>query len=286
MGFWPSKMIIITGAGSYPRLVVEGARAAGVAKVDVLAVRGSTERATRAAADHVHSINLGGIAAGLRWVAAQGYDGCVFAGQINPLSLFRARFDAETKGWLDSLPVKTAHTVYGKLALEFEKAGVRVFPASSFMDGHLPGEGVLTEREPDAREWCDISHGIAVVRDMGRHDVGQTVLVKDGMTLAVEAFEGTNATIRRGGRLGGKGSVLVKGAREGHDMRFDIPVVGLKTLKVMRRAGVTALAFQAGRLLLLDREKVLAFADRYGIAIVGVKTDLPPAPLRPEAPKS
>ena len=274
-------MIVITGAGAYPRLVVEGAHAAGVAQVDVVAVRGSTDRATIRAADHVHTINLGGIAAGLRWVSAQGYDGAMFAGQINPLSLFTARFDEETKGWLASLPFKTAHTVYGKLAFEFEKAGVPVFPASSFMDGHLPGEGVLTARAPTDREMRDIEHGANVMRDMGRHDVGQTVLVKDGMVLAVEAFEGTNAAIKRGGRLGGKGAVLVKGAREGHDMRFDSPVVGLTTLKVMRSAGVTALAFQAGRLLLFDREKVLAFADRHGIAIVGIATDLPPAPLRP-----
>jgi DUF1009 family protein len=284
MSVWPSKMIVITGAGSYPRLVVEGAHAAGVPQVDVLAVRGSTERATIRAADNVHTINLGGIAAGLRWVAAQGYDGAVFAGQINPLSLFTARFDEETKGWLASLPFKTAHTVYGKLAFEFEKAGVPVFPASSFMDGHLPGEGVLSARAPTDRELRDIAHGADVMRDVGRHDVGQTVLVKDGMVLAVEAFEGTNAAIKRGGRLGGKGAVLVKGAREGHDMRFDIPVVGLKTLKVMRDAGVTALAFQAGRLILLDREKVLAFANRYGISIVGFATDLPPAPLRPSRP--
>ena len=284
MSVWPSKMIVITGAGSYPRLVVEGAHAAGVPQVDVLAVRGSTERATIRAADTVHTIHLGGIAAGLRWVAAQGYDGAVFAGQINPLSLFTARFDEETKGWLASLPFKTAHTVYGKLAFEFEKAGVPVFPASSFMDGHLPGEGVLSARAPTDRELRDIAHGADVMRDVGRHDVGQTVLVKDGMVLAVEAFEGTNAAIKRGGRLGGKGAVLVKGAREGHDMRFDIPVVGLKTLKVMRGAGVTALAFQAGRLILLDREKVLAFANRYGISIVGFATDLPPAPLRPSRP--
>ncbi len=281
MSFWPSKMIVISGSGAYPRLVIEGARAAGVAQVDVVAVRGSTERATIRAADNVHTINLGGIAAGLRWVAAQGYDGAVFAGQINPLSLFTACFDEETKAWLASLPFKTAHTVYGKLAFEFEKAGVPVFPASSFMDGHLPGEGLLTVRAPSDREMKDIRHGADVMRDVGRHDVGQTVLVKDGMVLAVEAFEGTNAAIKRGGKLGGKGAVLVKGAREGHDMRFDIPVVGLKTLKVMRSAGVTALAFQAGRLLLLDREKVLAFADRHGIAIVGIATDLPPAPLRP-----
>lgn len=274
-------MIVITGAGAYPRLVVEGARAAGVKTCDVLAVRGSTERATIRAADHVHMIGIGEIAAGLRWVAAQRYDGCVFAGQINPLSLFRSRFDAETKAWLASLPFKTAHTVYGKLAFEFEKAGVKVFPASSYMERHLPGEGVLTARAPDEREDADIRHGAEVMRDMGRHDVGQTVLVKDGMVLAVEAFEGTNAAIKRGGRLGGKGAVLVKGAREGHDMRFDIPVVGLKTLKVMKKAGVSALAFHAQRLMLLDREEVVAFANRHGISIVGFATDLPPAPTRP-----
>ena len=151
-------MIVITGAGAYPRFVVEGAHAAGVPVCDVLAVRGSTERATIKAADHVHTIGIGEIAAGLRWVAAQGYDGCVFAGQINPLSLFRSRFDEETKAWLRSLPCKTAHTVYGKLAYEFEKAGVKVFPASSYMERHLPGEGPLTTRVPDARELNDIRH--------------------------------------------------------------------------------------------------------------------------------
>ena len=149
MSTLPQKMIVISGWGAYPRLIVEGAHAAGVRQVDVLAVRGSTDRATVKAADNVHVINIGGIAAGLRWVAAQGYDGACFAGQINPLSLFTARFDAETKGWLDSLSVKNAHTVYGKLAYEFEAAGVKVFPASSFMDGHLPGVGA-----PTAPPWC------------------------------------------------------------------------------------------------------------------------------------
>ena len=96
-----------------------------------------------------------------------------------------------------------------------------------------------------------------------------------------EAFEGTNAAIRRGGKLGGKGSLVFKAAREGHDMRFDIPVVGLKTLKVMRRAGISALVFQAGRLVLLDRAEVVAFANRHHIALVGVESGLPPAPLRP-----
>ena len=276
------KLIVISGSGIYPELVVRGAKASGVPRVDVLAVRGSTSRATKKAADSVHEIGIGEIAAGIRWVSAQRYDGAILAGQINPLSLFRSRFDDEVKEWLRSLPCKNAHTVFGKLIEEFAKVGVKILPATSYMDDCLPGEGALTVRTPDEREQKDIAHGAAVVRDMGRHDVGQTVLVKEGMVLAVEAFEGTNAAILRGGRLGGKGAVIFKGAREGHDMRFDVPVIGMKTLKTMKRVGVTALAFQAGRQIVLDKEAVVAYANRHGIALIGMKTDLPLAPTRPD----
>ena len=130
------------------------------------------------------------------------------------------------------------------------------------MEDHLPGVGPLTRRGFTAEEQSDIDHAVAVARDMGVHDVGQTVMVKRGMVLAVEAFEGTNRAIRRGGRLGGKGSVIFKAAREGHDMRFDIPVIGLNTVKMMKRAGATALGFQAGRQIVLDRDEVVRFADR------------------------
>lgn len=277
------RLIVIAGGGVYPEFAVRGAKASGVGRVDVLAVRGSTCRATKRAADGVHEIGIGEIAAGIRWVASQGYDGAMLAGQINPLSLFRSRFDDEVKAWLRELPCKNAHTVFGKLVEEFSKAGVNVIPATCYMEKWLPGEGVLTARAPDGREWSDIAHAAAVVRDVGRHDVGQTVLVKEGMVLAVEAFEGTNAAILRGGKLGGKGAVIFKGAREGHDMRFDVPVIGLKTLKTMKRAGVTALAFQAGRQIVLEKEAVVAYADRHGIALAGMKTDLPPAPFRPVA---
>ncbi len=277
----PRKIIVVAGAGSYPRLVVEGAKKAGVPRVDVLAVRGSAERATARAGDFTHVEGIGHALKGVEWVAAQGYDGVILAGQINPLSLFRTTFDAATRALLASLTTKCAHSVYGALVNEFEKRAVRVLPASCYMDGNLPGVGALTARAFDECELADIDRGMTVMRDMGRHDVGQTVLVKSGMVLAVEAFEGTNAAIKRGGKLGGRGAVLVKGAREGHDMRFDIPVVGLKTLKTMKRAGVRALAFQAGRLILLDREAVVEYADRHGIAIAGIATDLPAAPLRP-----
>ncbi len=275
------KIIVISGSGDYPRLIVEGARSAGVERVDVLAVRGSTKRATCKAADNVHTIGIGEIASGLDWVSKQGYDGAILAGQINPLSLFRSRFDEQTKKWLAELSSKNAHSVYGKLVEKFEAVGVKILPASSYMDNHIPGVGVLTSRGLNEKERADVSHAMAVAHDVGVHDVGQTVLVKDGMVLAVEAFEGTNAAIKRGGKLGGRGAVVFKAAREEHDMRFDIPVVGLKTLKIMKSVGVTALAFQANRLILLEKEEVVAFANKHGIAIEGMPTNLPPAPLRP-----
>lgn len=276
-----NSLIVIAGSGSYPRLVVEGAIKAGVERVDVLAVKGSTERATWKAATGVHWISLGGIAEGIRWMGEQGYEGAILAGQINPLSLFRGKFDDEVKKWLAELSVKNAHSIFGKLIERIEAVNVPVLPASLYMDDCVPGEGLLTKRALSDGEKSDVRHAIAVARDVGRHDIGQTVMVRSGMVLAVEAFEGTNAAIKRGGKLAGKGSIVFKAAREGHDMRFDIPVVGLKTLKRMKKAGATALAFQARRLVLLDRDEVIAFADRHGIAIEGVESGLPPAPLRP-----
>lgn len=275
-----SKLLVIAGAGTYPELVVKGAKGAGVAHVDVLAVRGSTSRATARAADSVRWTSLGGITESIRWAGSQGYEGAILAGQINPLSLFRGGFDAEIRAELAAMPVKNAHSIFKRLVELFAAAGVKILPASLFMDGNLPGVGTLTERSFTDAERSDIEHASRVTRDMGVHDVGQTVMVKSGMVLAVEAFEGTNAAIRRGGKLGGRGAVVFKAAREGHDMRFDIPVIGLKTLKEMKRAGATALGFQAGRLVLLDREAVLAYANRHSIAVVGLDSGLPPAPLR------
>ena len=274
------RLLVAAGAGSYPRLVVEGAKRAGVETVDALSIKGSCTRATRKAADHVVAFAAGEFDKATVWAGQIGYDGVIFAGQVSPMSLFRGKFDETVKGWLKAMPVKNAHTIFGKLVDECERHGTKVLPASSYMDDNLPGVGKLTERDLTPEEANDVRRGIQVAADVGRHDVGQTVLVKSGMVLAVEAFEGTNAAIKRAGKLS-KGSVLFKAAREGHDWRFDIPVVGLKTLKMMKKAGVTALAFQAGRLILLDREEVIAFANKHGIAIVGIDSGLPPAPTRP-----
>ncbi len=277
-----NKLAIIAGSGDYPRLLAEGAHKAGVETVDVVAIRGSTARATAKAADHVRWFTLRESVKSLRKLAADGYDGVIMAGQISPMSIFRGGFDKEIQKWLDELKVKNAHTIFGKLIEKFKELGLNVLPASLYMDDSMPGVGALTKRGLSPSEASDVAHAMKVAHDVGLHDVGQTVMVKEGMVLAVEAFEGTNAAIKRGGRLSGKGGAIVfKAAREGHDFRFDIPVVGLKTMKMIRKAGATALAFQAGRQIVLEKEKVIAFADKHGIAIVGMESGLKPAPLRP-----
>ncbi|HQL51640.1 MAG TPA: UDP-2,3-diacylglucosamine diphosphatase LpxI, partial [Kiritimatiellia bacterium] len=274
-------LLIVAGDGTYPACLADGARKAGVPRITMLALRGSTDRATAARADTCTWFGVGEIQRIFEWAARMGFSHGVMAGGIAPLALFRTRFDSLARAWLRDLPVKNAHTIFGRIAAEMEHIGIRVLPASCYMDDHIPGAGLLTRRAPDEREARDIAFGHQVARDICGLDIGQTLLVKDGMVLAVEAFEGTNQAIRRGGKLGGRGAVVVKVAKEGHDMRFDIPVIGVKTVAVLRRAGVSALAFQAGRLVLLDRPAVIAAADRMNLAMVGLDAGLPPAPLRP-----
>lgn len=275
------SLLIIAGSGTYPACVAAGARQAGVRHISLIAFRGMTDQATAALADEVAWFGIGEVRAIFVWAAKQGLTRSLMAGQIAPLALFRTRFDDLARTWLKELPVKNAHTLFGKIIVEMERIGIRALPASCYMDDFIPGAGVLTRRAPDERESRDIAFGHQVARDICGMDIGQTLLVKDGMILAVEAFEGTNQAIRRGGKLGGKGAVVVKVAKEGHDMRFDIPVIGEKTLSILRKAGVSALAYQAGRLVMLEQPKVIAAANRMNIAIIGLDSGLPAAPLRP-----
>ncbi len=275
------KLLVLAGSGTYPACVVQGARAAGVRHVSVLAFRGTTSRATAKLGDETVWFGVGEVRAIFAWIAQHQFDAGIMAGQIHPLALFTTRFDDLARLWLSGMRAKNAHTIFGKVAVEMEQVGLRVLPASCYMDAYIPGVGVLTRRAPDEREARDIAFGHRVACDICELDIGQTLVVKDGAILAVEAFEGTNQAIRRGAKLGGKGAVVVKVAKDGHDMRFDIPVIGEATITTLKKAGIGALAFQAGRLVMLERERVVAAADKLNLAIVGLDSGLPAAPLRP-----
>ncbi|MBQ9694060.1 MAG: UDP-2,3-diacylglucosamine diphosphatase LpxI [Kiritimatiellae bacterium] len=277
----PEELLIFAGRGEYPIYALEGARAAGVKRIVVAGVRGMASKKLLKMADQSVVFGVGELQSALDWLSASGIQQMMLVGQITPMALFRTRFDAFTRQLLASLPIKNAHTIFGKIIEEIEKRHVTVIPSSCFMGDHIPGAGLLTNRPLTALEQDDIDFGHRAAMGVCDLDIGQTILVKEGMVLAVEAFEGTNATLRRGAKLGGQGSVMIKVAKRDHDMRFDIPVFGEHTVKLCKKCGIRAVAFQAGRLVMIDRARVIDLANRYGIALIGLDSGLPMAPLEP-----
>jgi DUF1009 family protein len=278
----PEKLLIVAGHGAYPALIATGARQAGVRHIVIAAIRGMASRRLTRLADETVWFGLGELQRFLDWASCSGIRDVVLVGQIAPMALFRTRFDPLARELLRDLRAKHAHSIFGRASELLTERGLRPIPASCFMEAHLPSPGILSHRAPDARETSDIEIGHRIARQVSELDIGQTIVIKDGMVLAVEALEGTNCTIHRGGQLGGRGAVVVKVAKDGHDMRFDIPVIGAGTIPLLRRAHISALAFQAGRTILLDRQIVLDAAKRLGIAIVSLESNLPHAPTRPD----
>lgn len=268
----PESLIIIAGRHAYPAMLAKAARNAGVGRIVVLGFKGETRREMAALADEIHWMHLGSMRPFLDRLESTGIKQCVMVGQIAPHNLFQLRMDKLALELYRALDVRNAHTIYGTVADEIEKLGIEVLPGNAFMEGYTPEPGQLSRRAPTEREQADIELGLRLVKGTSEFEIGQTVAVKEGAIIAVEAFEGTNRTIRRAGRVGGAGTVIVKVPKEGHDMRFDIPVVGIKTFKTMKKAKVSCLAVEAWKTILLEKEKLVALADQYGMAFVAVET--------------
>lgn len=262
----PEVLGVIAGRGSYPWQLARSAHAQGVKRVVAFAFKGETERVIAKHADDVVWLHLGSLQALLDAVRAQGVSKIVMAGQITPTRLFNLRLDAKALAVLRTLKVRNAHTIFGAIGDELRAVGAELLPAYCFMETEMPAAGTLGRRAPDERERADIQLGAKVAKITSGLEIGQTVVVKEGTVLAVEGFEGTDETILRAGRLGGPGAVVVKVAKLGHDMRFDIPIVGLRTFKMLKKAKISCLAVEAKRTILLEREKLAAEADRLGIA--------------------
>lgn len=276
----PEDLLILAGAGALPRLVAEGARRAGVRRIGILGFKGATPGSTLSLGDWSRRIPLKSLAVFRDAIRDAGFGSAILVGQIGPLSYFRAAFDPEVRAALAEMPAHNAHTIFGRLIEEIEKAGPRVVPSSLFLASQIPAApGVLSARAPTAAEEAAWRFGRKIADAVCDLDVGQTVVAKDGVALAVEGFDGTDATIRRGGRIARRGAVVVKVAKRGHDMRFDIPVVGGRTIRTMRKARCTAIFVQAGRVLFAGMPEVLRAADRAGIAVVAYDSGLPPAPV-------
>jgi len=236
-----------------------------------LAFRGETSRRIERLVDRTAWINMGQYGRMLDALRESGARKFVMAGQITPTNLFRVRMDGRMLALLRRLKARNAETIFGAVGDDLAALGIDLMPASLFMEEHVPQAGCLTARAPSPAELDDIALGLKIALATSGLDIGQTVVVKNGTILAVEAFEGTDAAIRRAGRLGGPGAVVVKTAKRGHDMRFDIPVVGMHTLRQLRRARASVLAVEAGRCILLERELMVRQADRHNMTLTAVE---------------
>ncbi len=263
--------MVVAGGHDYPRLLVEGARRAGVEHIEAIAFKGETNKKINTLVDRLHHVPLGQLETLLGILESSGIADVMLAGQIAPRNVFNLRLDQRAKALYGALKVRTAQTIFGALVDEIEALGLQVLPGNTFMDSHMPQTGLLSSRTPTEREQADIEIGLQLVRNTNGYEIGQTVAVKEGFIVAVEALEGTNQTIRRAGKIGQAGTVIVKVPRRGHDMRFDIPVVGAKTFQVMKKARVSCLAVEANGVLLFETEKLIRLADRYNIAFTAVE---------------
>lgn len=262
---------LIAGNGRFPFLVLEAARSQGI-EMAVIALKEEASPELEKIAKRLHWVSLGELSKTIELLQQEGVTKAVMAGQVKHNKIFSAiRPDWKLAKLLFSLPRKNTDALIGAVARLLEDEGIRLVDSTIFLKPLVPEAGVLTHRAPSPHEAEDIAYGIGVARQIAGMDIGQTVVISDRACVAVEAMEGTDETIARAARIaGGKPMVVVKVSKPGQDMRFDVPVVGLPTVEQMKTAGATALAVDAGRTLLFDREKLIELADAAGIAIEAV----------------
>jgi len=266
-----NKLLIIAGSGDYPRLVIEEARIAGVKYIEVLAFKGETCPKNLKGANNIHWLRVGQLNKMIDSIKQSGINDLMLVGQIAPKNLFSIRLDNSMKKILHQLPIINAHTVFTSIIDKIEQLGVKVLPAHTFISNNLPKEGVLSSRAPSVSEIEDIQHGVDFIKSNSNFDIGQTIAIKKGYVVAIEAMEGTNATIRRAGKIAGSGTIIAKFPKIGHDFRFDIPVVGPKTIHAMKKAKSTCLGIEAGSTIIFNYDKTISIANSHDISIIALE---------------
>ena len=267
------KLGLIAGNGRFPFLVLEAARAQGH-DVTVVAAKEETfpemtEAATRLKSD-IHWISLGQLGTCVRLLKQAGVTHAVMAGQVKHARIFSGVFpDATLLAVLARLRWKNTDGLIGAVASVLSDHGIELIDSTAFITPLLAGAGVLTKRAPTADEQADLEFGYRMADAIAALDIGQTIAVKRQAVVAVEAMEGTDEAIARAGHLAGPGVCIIKVAKPKQDMRFDVPVVGLATVRAMHAAGATALSVDAGKTLMIDGDAIIGAADEAGIAIIG-----------------
>ncbi len=265
------KIGLIAGNRRFPLIFTQQARSKDYYVVAV-AIKSNTSSKIKKYAHKTYWIDIREFNNCLKIFRQEGIEKVAMAGQINPDYLFNKRImeNEEIKNLFKDLQDRKAHTIFGIIADRLEKEGFELLDSTTFMDDFLPSRGLLTNHQPDGKIWEDINFGLDLAKEIAQLDIGQTVAVKNKSIVAVEALEGTDALIRRAGEIGGKGVTVVKVCRPNQDMRFDIPLVGLSTIRNLIRIKANCLAIEAKKTIFIDKDAGIRLADRYALSVVAI----------------
>jgi hypothetical protein len=251
--------------------MARGARAAGVKRIVACAFENETSEDLAGLVDQIEWMRVGQLGRMLRFLKASGARQAVMSGQIAPKNLFDLRPDIKALLLLGKLRERNAESIFGAIADLMQEAGVELIAATSYMEEALAPGGLVAGPAPSRKTLVDLEFGMRIAKETSRLDIGQTVVVKRGTVLAVEAFEGTNAAVLRGGQLGKKEASMVKVSKPRQDLRFDVPVIGPVTIQIAAEAMLTAVGVEAGKTLLLERDRLEQLAARHSISVVGLE---------------
>ena len=264
----PYILGIIAGNGVYPRLLADAARNAGVKTTVAVAFTGETDPVLAQHVDLIEWMRVGQLNRLLKFFSQNNVHHAVMAGQIAPKNLFDLWPDWKALLLLGKLKQRNAESIFAAIADELAKVDIDLLPATTFLEDCLVPVGLIAGSKLTPREEEDVDLGWRIAKEIARLDIGQTVIVKNGTVVAVEAFEGTNEAIKRGGAIAREGAVMVKVAKPNQDMRFDVPVIGLETIRIAAEAQLRVIAVEAGKTLLLERDAIVNVANHSKISIL------------------
>jgi UDP-2,3-diacylglucosamine hydrolase len=259
---------IIAGNGVYPRLLADSARKAGVKKIVAAAFTGETDPPLEQHVDLIDWMRVGQLNRLLKFFRTHDIHHAIMAGQIAPKNLFHLQPDWKALLLLGKLKERNAESIFAAIADELAKIDVELLPATTFLEDSLAPSGLVAGTKLSRQEEEDVDLGWKTAKEIARLDIGQTVIVKNGTVVAVEAFEGTNEAIKRGGALTREGAIMIKVAKPNQDRRFDVPVIGVETIRIAAEARLRVIAVEARKTLLLERDAIVDLANRSQISIV------------------
>jgi DUF1009 family protein len=261
---------LIAGNGLYPETFAAAARRSGVTRLVAAAFLDETKPDLAGRVDAIEWFRVGQLGKMIAYFKREGIRRAVMVGQIAPKNLFDLRPDLRTLLLLARLPRRNAESLFGGIADELARDGIELLPATTYLEDLMPAAGQVAGPAIKKRRWDDARYGYDIAKESSRLDIGQTVVVKNGTVLAVEAFEGTNEAVKRGGALGRGGATMAKVSKPGQDMRFDVPVVGPDTIRVAAEAGVDVIAVEAGKTLLLGLQELQAECQSRRVSLVAL----------------